>query len=332
MTDLPGRVLFVSDIHMSSRSLYERGIAWWRPAFHAQKLLSFLQSLRSHQVSEVVFLGDVFDNWLSPHDEVPPSYDEILEDNPAFVEATTRLIERGIRARFTPGNHDWDLDAEALSRHIPGAVVSPSYTLPGLMHAEHGHQVTFFNASRLDPEEGRPLGYFLSRFGPELLPGGHSPRAVLSHIRAGALSAMHEPHAVDQMLKVLFGATPLSDEDVFLLSQTRAISLGEVRHRYGMSAASLPVRERYWRLTQRPLNLHTGAHHLARAHHVPLVILGHSHHARLRRLPGGALYLNTGAWCQPRAHVAALDPGLRTISLLQVRDDGMTRAVRSRRL
>lgn len=331
------RRLFISDLHLNSRDLYDRGFAWFRPQHHLGRILSYLrqQALESPtHLDELVFLGDTFDTWLAPMDEAPPSYAEILASNEDFVQFVNQMTARGTRVVITPGNHDFDLDEGALGAAMPQVVIAPFVHVKHVLYATHGHELTFFNTTSHDPIEGRPIGYYFGRLTEERLPDGHSPAAVWRYIKAGALDAFFEPGMMGHIASTIFykvaGLTP---GDVFVLENGRTQTAAEVVEAYMNVAQDWSSAQRLWRLLQRPTNLHATAWKLASDHHVPLVILGHCHHAHFTRM-GPVLYANPGAWCQDRTHaVEVLTQGASAwVSLHEVTQDGTSSVVRSRRV
>ena len=332
------RHLIISDLHLCSSRVYARDYAWFKPATHLARLLTLLRrecASRQGQLEQLTLLGDTWDTWLAPPHEVPPSYEEIFAANPQILDALAQLIERGVRVALVPGNHDFDLDAAALERALPGACLTPRVLVGSRVLAQHGHELTFFNACDLDPVEGRPIGYFVSRLAVEHLPYGHShsPGAIAHYIRRGTLRAIHRPHAVEHLLRTLFyDICKLREDDEFVLDARRRISAAEVVARYARAVERLSVRERLWRMSQRPLNLTGSARRLAAESGRDIILLGHCHHRVLRRLSEGAWYLNPGAWCEPEpgAVELALDASQTLRAMTLWRADAQGRLVQPR--
>ncbi|MAT99885.1 MAG: hypothetical protein CL608_22315 [Anaerolineaceae bacterium] len=128
------------------------------------KLLSVLHLARSNQIKDLVLLGDVFDNWVCPAEQVPPSYDEIMSANLEELDRLEQAVKKGINVFYIHGNHDYDLPKALLENQVPGLQVIAAYK-SGRTHAEHGHLHTLFNNPDYlnDPGYGRPLGYYISR-------------------------------------------------------------------------------------------------------------------------------------------------------------------------
>lgn len=314
MTDQPLRRqhLFLSDLHLNSAALYARQMSWFKPAQHLPRLLTLINDAllpNAHHIEQLVFLGDTFDTWLGPMDELPPSYAELIDSNPELFDALRRLSAQGVRLTFVPGNHDFDLRQEHLLEVLPGALVQDELLLGKDVIAQHGHEKTFFNTRDFDPLEGRPMGYFLSRLAADRLLHGHShsPRAVYDYVRQGALSSIHRPDAAGRILESFFYRfSNLKPQDEFILEDGRPWRADEIIAHYRFAIKSLPLPERLWRLSQRPLNLTGAAKRIAHERQRRLVLLGHCHHSLHRKLSTHATYINAGSWCERDAAIAQL--------------------------
>ena len=331
MTATTQKTLFVSDLHLTQADLYANGMAWFDPTHHLERLVNFLERevvARAGEVGRLVLLGDTFDTWQTPMDERPRTYAQIFEDNVEVIEGLRRAIERGVEVILTRGNHDWDLTQDELSGALPGARLVDQIRTP-YAHAEHGHAQTLFNGTDLD-DEGRPAGYFFGRLGEERLPAGHSVAGVAGYIKRGALNALHRPDFIGKVFEVIFEVAGVLDEEEFVLERGEVVTAGQVRERYARSVEELGVKERLWRLTQRPTNMRGSARRLHADELKELVVFGHSHTARLGRTRAGALYANCGAWCQRDAHAIELhesDGGAR-VALRGVHADGTMETLR----
>jgi metallophosphoesterase superfamily enzyme len=72
--------IYVSDIHMGAgRSLSSANVYDWLTEAEANNFAAFLSYLNNQgDVGEVILLGDTMDNGVCPVDEVPPTFEEIL--------------------------------------------------------------------------------------------------------------------------------------------------------------------------------------------------------------------------------------------------------------
>jgi UDP-2,3-diacylglucosamine pyrophosphatase LpxH len=79
--------LFISDVHLGagrysdeSKSSETHKYEWdWLSENETKNFESFIRFLRtvySENIREIILLGDIFDNWVFPHDLVPPTMDE----------------------------------------------------------------------------------------------------------------------------------------------------------------------------------------------------------------------------------------------------------------
>lgn len=326
------RSLYISDIHMAGLARYDDRSAWFDPDHHTEKLFSFLErKLIQDPPEQLVLLGDIFENWLAPVEAKPCTWDEILGANQNFIDLIARFIDQGIDVLFTPGNHDLHLTLEDLERFLPGIRYTREQHIPGVLHAEHGHELTFFNSRHLDPLGTHPPGYFFARLGKERLPGGHSIRSVLQYMSSGALRRFPNANCLGHIMRTIFRIARLGDEDRFIMEDD-SISVRDVVARYEMAVSEMSLGERAWRLLQRPTNLAGIAWRLSRD--VPLVLLGHSHHARLLQTKHG-IYANPGAWCQPVCHAIEVDHDSSRhaldVRLLRVSEDGSETVVKRAR-
>lgn len=321
-------VVIVSDWHLSARRLYEAGRAWFRPRAHRDRLLRFLDAevlAPARRPGTLLLLGDIFDDWQTPIEQAPPTWDEVLESNPALVAALAEASAQGVEVIWTPGNHDFELDRATLRAHLPGLRVTERLVWPGALWAEHGHELTLLNATDLEPREGRPLGYFLGRLH-DRLPCGFGPRSLWHYIRRGALRRVWGPNYLGDILAAGFGVAGVAPGDEVVL-RPGAVTARELVARYSMAGHRLPVRARIWRLLQRPLAMCPAAALEARRAGCPVVVMGHTHEAGIWRLPG-VLGVNAGAWCQAHAHAVRVAHGGRRVEVELARVDLEGRAHR----
>lgn len=165
---MSSRVIFISDLHISNAQKW----SWfdYGTGGDETRLLKLLDYLLKHPDPEldIVFLGDVFDNWVCPPDTQPPTWEEIFQSakNQPILTALRRL------AAMTPvyyvnGNHDFQLTQALLEGAVPGIrYLENCYRNTNLqVHGEHGHRYGMFNAPDPvnDPTNHLPLGYYTSR-------------------------------------------------------------------------------------------------------------------------------------------------------------------------
>ena len=82
---------FVSDVHL--------GLDVKDPAGREARFVQFLRSIPAERTETLYLLGDIWDFWYEYRDVVPKGYVRVFG-------ALTDLMDRGVRVRFFPGNHD----------------------------------------------------------------------------------------------------------------------------------------------------------------------------------------------------------------------------------
>jgi len=167
------RLIFISDLHMNVNANY----SWL--VDHADDLAQFLNQVNARDdVAELVILGDLLDDWVSPVKDSPQAFADILAaSNNAGIVAALQAVCRNsnIKVTYVVGNHDM-LSFETLNKAIiantfPGMnIISESpglgaYTKNDVIWAEHGHRYCLFNAPDTWSLTGShlPMGYFISR-------------------------------------------------------------------------------------------------------------------------------------------------------------------------
>ncbi len=243
--------IFISDIHMGD----SRGIGsgegvhpycWFyddsasgenRP----EMLRGFLAEycMNDPSVTEIVILGDLFDEWIcpinldptDPSHPMPPRSQQIINianagQNRPAVEVLKQLAAQG-RLKYVPGNHDLLTDKDVMEGIFPNIdYIDPNdghaiYKKDGIW-AEHGHWYGLFNSPyHGQPGDGfagslLPLGFFISRLCAwvTMTKGGSiSPSKILKgwvdhlHNKVPGIKAGSGDHGmIDAILMQLFGA------------------------------------------------------------------------------------------------------------------------------
>ncbi len=167
------KLVFISDLHMN----IDAPFAWLQT--NAPALASFINTVNAREdVSELVILGDLLDDWVEPVGNTPHTFEDVLNaQNNAGVVAALQAVCRNpdITVTYVAGNHDM-LSFESQNRAIianafPGLnIVSDSpglgtYSKNSVIWAEHGHRYCMFNAPDIwSRTNGHlPMGYFISR-------------------------------------------------------------------------------------------------------------------------------------------------------------------------
>lgn len=167
------KLVFISDLHMNVDGPY----SWL--VKHAKDLGQFLNTVNARDdVAELVILGDMLDDWVSPVANTPQTFADVLEaSNNAAVVASLRAVcdNPNIAVTYVTGNHDMlsfeSQNQQVIADAFPGmSILSDSpglgaYTKDNVIWAEHGHRYTLFNApDTWSRSAGHlSLGYFISR-------------------------------------------------------------------------------------------------------------------------------------------------------------------------
>lgn len=181
--------IFISDVHISTIPQLNQGKNdyTWLQKDDAVAFTDCLKHLNTRQdVEEIIFIGDLFDNWVIPHDVEPPTIDEIItlriEKKDPLLKTLYDLCQNpDIRVVCLPGNHDMELSQEVIEKHfknkkkpkLPGMIFGGSMTWnagssvyrSSRLLAEHGSAHAMFNAPDPinNPGSRLPLGYYISR-------------------------------------------------------------------------------------------------------------------------------------------------------------------------
>ncbi|MBA4688569.1 MAG: substrate-binding domain-containing protein [Candidatus Galacturonibacter soehngenii] len=166
-------VIVLSDIHMGTNA----PTVWYRKEIHEKYVVSVLNYIidLAESIEEVVLLGDIFEFWSYPPEQLPPSIDDIIRTHPNILGKEGKLREAlsALKGRmvFIPGDHDMNVTKADLDklRTNDGYVMKYHYGVyvpiyDTHMQFMHGHECTAVNApyfiSHISP---LPLGYFVTR-------------------------------------------------------------------------------------------------------------------------------------------------------------------------
>ncbi len=328
------RRVFISDTHVSAglglRPDTPGHHPWeWFTEPDSQRFVAFLAWLGKRttdaavegwgKVDEVVLIGDIFDNWVFPHDMKPPTFSELLASKSASVviEALNGLPEE-TKVVYLPGNHDLTLSSGLVEPLLPnvtwgGDGVNDPYFSSGRLRAEHGNAHTLFCSP--DPQQPGclPLGYFISRMAAtaDRDTGSTTPSIVDVVREVGQLLEGDQlAHGVFDAICRKAGVNPEKNpkEPILMpgdLWGGRTVTVGEVRDLYAHlftewkrrkgeieANLSIPAELGHLEPVADSMFLHGG---------VNAVVMGHTHRpmALQRGLPflGKAAYANAGCWC-----------------------------------
>lgn len=200
------KVVFISDIHLSA----DADTSWISE--NIGPLADFLKALDGRRdVSELVILGDLFDDWMVPTDDPPGTFEQILDaaHNEPVVSALKRLCENQyIQVTYVTGNHDLlsfePATKTLIQRTFPEMVICSeepglgAYSIDEVLWAEHGHRYSLFNAPDTwsHDKSHLPLGYLPQRLQeyfplkPRIVVFGHSHKPLLWQ-RLGRASTLY---------------------------------------------------------------------------------------------------------------------------------------------
>lgn len=166
--------LFISDCHISSGlGLNSKPYPWeWLTQKDHDRLLAFLIWLATRTqiqsklpiIDEIIYLGDMFDGWVFPHDQKPPTFEEFLRsDYAAPLIAAMKNLSEKIPSVYQLGNHDLGMTSPILNSILPKVLFSTAPFVWDNIRAEHSNLYDLFNAPDPLRQDSLPMGYFLSR-------------------------------------------------------------------------------------------------------------------------------------------------------------------------
>lgn len=265
---------------------------------------------------ELIFNGDMFDMLKIPLDgRFPDQVTEemsarklllALEGHPVFCDAIVTFLERPTsRLTVLPGNHDIDLllpqvQEVFLERCAPGDLAervtfitrSDTYYLPEGIQIRHGHQLEALNSfdyrnilvrrPGATPVIDFPWG---SLFSLKVILKGKEERFHLDHVhpfkRFIQFGLIFDTRFTIKILARL----------LYYFVRTRLFEAW--RRRAGPRETFRILREELGWVGHFDATVEKW---MRRSRGVDIIITGHSHEPRIKRMPGGGLYLNTGTW------------------------------------
>jgi UDP-2,3-diacylglucosamine pyrophosphatase LpxH len=287
--------------------------SWYRPSRHEARLLAFLdQSIlkQSIRIKDLVLLGDIFNTWVWPANDAPPSYSEIFKANKHILAKFEAIIAAGINVFFINGNHDFDLTPEAIQAEVSGIQPVKCYR-SGLIYAEHGNQYDIYNKPDFisDPASGRPIGHFITRL---MTSCGDSEFNLLD--LPGTIDDILEAALTPQnifstIIEALAERAGMSGDDEILLPDAKRITINDLKERYKKLNGVYNLNELINDLYQRRY-LHGPADRLCQKHDYHVVVFGHTHNALIDKdffLFKDRIYANTGSFCKDNAYCVEID-------------------------
>jgi UDP-2,3-diacylglucosamine pyrophosphatase LpxH len=304
------RRFFISDIHLGGEK------AWHKISKHQGNLLAFLKWLRAQpDIKDIVLLGDSFDTWMYPMNDRPESIVEIGRRHSEVIQAIARCsATNGGSAEnifCVSGNHDMHLAQGDLDTLFGDGVVQhvPCYNA-GLLYGEHGHRFGMFNApDKLhDPQDGLPLGYFITRMVASSGLHYDSPGAALGcvdDLLEAAFTTQAIAASVIEALMERFGMRP--DAEFVMPYGRRSVTIGEVQKKYAPLYTRWVEKFGHYYALQAIRgeggSLGWFADRLSNKLGLRVVVLGHTHRGLVEEdtcVVKNRIYANAGYWCDDR--------------------------------
>ena len=304
---------FISDVHLSSAELYKSGKSWFKHPEHTDRLVGFLDKhiLGKPDVKDVVLLGDIFNTWVCPAKDTPPTYTAIGAANTKILGRFKRIAKEGINLFFVNGNHDFDLKAWQVTKLIPGIQPVRVYH-SGLLHAEHGHRFDeIFNKPDYlcDPAFGRPIGYIMSRLVTSFSTSGYGIVDLPTYLDDVVEAAMTSQNLFESIIEGLAERAGMADSDAIKMPNGKKLSIADAKTRYSRLGEKYSIREFIAELWSRSA-LGRHADRLCHQADISVVIFGHSHKALIDKdfvLVDDRIYANSGSWCKQNAYCVEVD-------------------------
>ncbi len=325
--------IFISDIHLSSEERYnapeKSKRARFSPADHNSRLVNFLNKSilkKEAEIRDLVLVGDIFDDWVCPPDEAPPTFEDIFRSNPEIMDAMKSIAKSKINLFYLPGNHDFGLTERKIRSEIPALICQKAYDDAGLkLHAEHGNQYVLFNRSFPKIANGRPIGYFITRLSEHL--GGYVNRFhdLVSYIDDALELAAGKSNIFASIIEGL--AERAGVNEIVMDARGKMISIETIKKMYEPLAAKYSFFAAGKKMAEEG-ELEPLGDRLSEKKGFKVVIFGHTHKARIDKdsfLVADRIYGNTGCWSQNKAHCIVADEdknGKATVQLCRVENSG----------
>lgn len=147
------RIVVFSDLHLGVDDSFAETVK------NKPLIAEFIERLVVSDIDEFVIAGDLLDEWFVPnaypaHTDLEAFFSQVGENNDLIMSAFDKLIQSGVKVVYVPGNHDLLLDAETLSKVVPGIIQARDVNGLGTYRTgarseiviEHGHRYDSFCA------------------------------------------------------------------------------------------------------------------------------------------------------------------------------------------
>lgn len=321
--------LFVSDVHIGAgrQQIDEKTCpyAWdWLSEDEKLNFISFLDHLIKeckNDYKDIVFIGDLFDNWVFPHDMEPPSMTQLINDpcNQGVVESLRKLCSlEDVQVLYIPGNHDMHATRPVMEASFPGIIYCPEQYIAGRMIAEHGHRYALFNAPPKFSRNimGLPLGYFLTRIEATRKARTNSDARNYRTYIDDALELLGQQTLSQCVIEALLEEANLDEDTKFTLRKRdnsfHCVSAAEVKETYRNLYDDWPAT-----IVSKPRavfaeldRLGPIADRLCKHGKRKVCVMGHSHRAEIDKdswFCDDRIYANSGYWCGSRCTFVEVD-------------------------
>lgn len=341
------KTVFVSDIHLGAKRTPLPGryqYDWLSPG-ESDSFADFINHIGDNvgMYEELVILGDMFDTWICPVDEIPPTVKEIAAAHPRVI-ASLKELEGKLPVLYFPGNHDMEVTENDITNLFGNAVTYGgraqfnSQFRNGRILAEHGSAYTLFNAPDpvSDPARRLPIGYFISRIvATHEAKTGNDRRHVFSYIddmlealgpqtlATSVLAALSEEAGLGDNAKIKMGGATNGEMTIEQAKQKYANIYQQWEQRgSGVAFKALMAEISY---------LGDIADNLCKSSGTRVVIFGHTHMKEVDKdswFVDDRIYANCGTWCEtnttkktPATYVEVEKAGDKTfVSLMKWED------------
>lgn len=299
-------VAVLSDIHMGTAA----PSVWYRKEIHEKHLIDILNQIiaNAEEIKEVILLGDLFEFWTYPPNEIPPTLEDIIATHPnilgpkgKFCQMLSALEGRVI---YINGDHDMNITQEDLNK-----IESPEgYTIKYVCSNYipdydneilfmHGHEFTLLSAPCC--ENGvttLPLAYFLYRAIAYQVQNISMRRQGMTIaemegfgvynlddflINIYDIIGKHEKSLdlVNKLIDVVVLSTGISKNSLIRINETVSVSLNDVEKMYQNIYTS-------WYKKKKVFQGFNG-----------IVVTGHTHNPLITYINKKIHYVNTGFMC-----------------------------------
>lgn len=299
-------VAIISDSHIGTAA----PTVWYRKEIHEKYLIAIFNQIIAYanQIREVILLGDIFELWLYPPCEIPPTIDDIIATHPNILGPQGKIVQMlsALKGRvvFIPGEHDMNVTIEDLHklRSPEGYTIKygPNAYIPeydnGIVFT-HGHEFTLLNTpyyhSKLAP---LPIGYFISRAITYKISnilankteetvadlegfGAYNLDDYFTCLPAFLKEYENTTYFVSKLIDMVADITGISKDLPIQVNQTTKISLNEVKKIYE--------------------NIYVSWHEKKNSFggFPDIVVMGHTHYPIMAYKNSKIHYVNTGLMC-----------------------------------